>query len=410
MHLTTLKNKLRVLTLPSTNTAAVTVMVMVGAGSRYETKAINGISHFLEHLFFKGGEKYPNSKAVAEAVDNVGGQFNAFTGKEYAGYYVKVAKEHAKTACDVLSDMLLKTSFSTEDIDKERGVILEEYNMYQDTPMYKIGWQFEEQLFGDQPIGWDQIGTPELIKSVTQEQFREYKNQLYTPDNIVIGFAGNITEQEALEFVDQYFYMPETTKAYDFKKYQVPKQREQKVHTSKKTEQTHLVIGTPAFQIGHEDEWALKLLGNILGGSMSSRMFLNIREAHGLTYYIHTSVDCYTDAGIISTSAGVDNQRVDQAIEAIITEYEKIATSNQITEDELQKTKNSLQGRMTLNLEDSQSYIHMLTRQQLLLGKHYHLDDIKEKINSVTLEQINQVAKNLFHRDNLHISLIGPNK
>ncbi|MBM3231575.1 insulinase family protein, partial [Candidatus Peregrinibacteria bacterium] len=200
-----LDSGLPVLTAPSDGTASVTVMVFAGAGSRYEKQSERGISHFLEHMFFKGGKKYKNTKEVSMAIDAVGGEFNAFTGKEYAGYYVKVASEHLKLGCDVLGDMLCHASFPPEEIEKERGVIIEEDRMYQDTPMYRAGWDFEELLFGDHPLGWDTIGTHKLIKSVTQKDFQDYKALLYTPDNLVITFAGKITDKEALQLAEKHF-------------------------------------------------------------------------------------------------------------------------------------------------------------------------------------------------------------
>jgi predicted Zn-dependent peptidase len=213
---TTLQSGLRVVTEKLEGTKAVTVLVLAGAGSRYETQEIRGISHFLEHMFFKGAKKYKNTKEVSEAIDSVGGMFNAFTGKEYAGYYVKVASENLEVACDVLSDMLVRATFPQEEIEKERGVILEEYNMYQDTPMYQIGWNFESLIFGDQPLGWDQIGTKELIKTVNNEDFVKYRNELYTPDNIVVAISGNIAHEKAVEMVQKYFQMEEATKAYNY--------------------------------------------------------------------------------------------------------------------------------------------------------------------------------------------------
>src|SRR3989339_1895151 len=195
---TVFENGLRVITQEIPSTSAVTVLVLAGAGSRYETKEINGISHFLEHMFFKGAKKYPDAKSVSAAIDAVGGDFNAFTGKEYAGYYVKVAEKNKNTALDVLSDMLLYSKFDNTEIDKERRVILEEYNMYQDTPMYQVGWDFEKLLFGDQPLGWDQIGLKEVILRVTHDDFKNYQNKLYRPDNIVITVAGEIQEEKVV--------------------------------------------------------------------------------------------------------------------------------------------------------------------------------------------------------------------
>src|SRR5690606_23231942 len=201
---TKLENGLRVLTstIPSDS---ITLLVLVGAGSRYEELAISGISHFIEHMFFKGASRFKNTKEVSEAIDGVGGQFNAFTGKEYAGYYVKLAKENKEVAFDVIADMLINPTFDKAEIDKERGVIMEELNMYQDTPMYQIGWDFEKIMFGDQPMGRDQIGTKELIKGVTQEQFMQYHDELYGSENTVISVAGNISHQEILDLVNKYF-------------------------------------------------------------------------------------------------------------------------------------------------------------------------------------------------------------
>ncbi len=196
-NLSRLASGLPLLSVPSDSTKSVTVMLFAGAGSRYEQRHERGISHFLEHMFFKGGNRYKNTKEVSMAIDGVGGDFNAFTGKEYAGYYVKVAAEKMELACDVLSDMLLNATFPTEEILKERGVIIEEERMYQDTPMYRAGWDFEELLLGDHPLGWDTIGTEEVINSVTQADFQSHKDRLYTPDNTVLTFAGAVSDARA---------------------------------------------------------------------------------------------------------------------------------------------------------------------------------------------------------------------
>jgi hypothetical protein len=200
-----LKNGLPVIAAPVDGTAAITVLMFAGAGSRYETREERGISHFLEHMFFKGGKKYPTAADVSRAIDSVGGDFNAFTGKEYAGYYVKVDATHTELACSVLSDMLNFASFPEQEIEKERGVIIEEYRMYQDTPMYQVGWDFEELMFGDQPLGWDTIGTEEVIRRVKQNDFVRHKTSLYTPDNLVLTFAGKIDEKKALALGKEFF-------------------------------------------------------------------------------------------------------------------------------------------------------------------------------------------------------------
>src|SRR3989338_5703847 len=196
--LSRLSSGLPILTAPSNGTESVTVLVFAGAGSRYEKRQERGISHFLEHMFFKGGKKYTTTKDVSVAIDSIGGDFNAFTAKEYAGYYVKVSAEQGELACDVLSDMLLHASFPPEEINKERGVIMEEERMYQDTPMYRAGWDFEELLFGDHPLGWDTIGKESVIRSVTQQDFQHHRDALYTPKNVVVAFAGKVTPKESM--------------------------------------------------------------------------------------------------------------------------------------------------------------------------------------------------------------------
>ena len=246
-HLTTLPNGLKIVVTPLEGTKSVTVLCLVGAGSRFETHDINGISHFLEHMFFKGAKKYQNAKAVAEAIDSVGGDFNAFTGKEYAGYFVKLASHQKQVAFDVLSDMMLHARFDAHEIEKERGVILEEYNMYQDTPMYQIGWDFEKLLFGDQPMGWDQIGTKELIRSVTQKQFQDYKNSLYTPDNTVISISGDITEEEALKLTQDYFQFDSVKRTRDHSPFRKIENDKRVISQHKKTEQGHIIVGVEGF-------------------------------------------------------------------------------------------------------------------------------------------------------------------
>lgn len=405
--LTTYDSKLRLITHALPGTEAVTILVLAGAGSRYETKDINGISHFLEHMFFKGGKVYQTTKAVSEAIDSIGGEFNAFTGKEYAGYYVKVASEHIQTAISVLSDMLITPNLAPEEIEKERGVILEEYNMYQDTPMYQISWAFESLLFGDQPIGWDQIGTKKLIRSVNQDQFRSYLNDLYTPDNIVIGICGKFSEEETDKLIKKHFDKLKGNKNREYLPYKKTTSSKRVKIISKKTEQAHLVIGSIGPDINDSDRWAASILTTVLGGNMSSRMFLSVREDQGLAYYISTSSDPYSDTGIISTRAGVDTTRLQQAIKAILKQYEEVAKDG-ITKEELQKAKNYLQGKILLNLEDSEEYAHFLCRQNLLQNKLESVTEIKAKINAVTIEEVHKVAKQYLDISKMNVAVIGP--
>lgn len=403
--LDTLKSGLRVLTAPVDGTESVTVLVFCGAGSRYEANNERGISHFLEHMFFKGGKKYVNTQQVSAAIEGVGGDFNAFTGKEYAGYYVKVAHPQTELACDVLSDMLLHASFPQEEIDKERGVIIEEKRMYEDTPMYRAGWDFEEMMLGDCPLGWDTIGTEEVINAVKQADFQRHKDELYTADNTVITFSGHITRDQAMAFAEQYFGTLSGTKSRTYSPF--GKFHEKRVWMRhKETEQAHLVLGLPGVPSQHPDHFAQKLLGIILGGNMSSRMFLRIREARGMCYYISTDVDSYMDAGIISTRAGIDQSRVGEAVKAIRHEYE-VCAKDGVEQDELQRAKDYLKGRITLSLEDSEERANFLGKQALM---YPHIRDTQEYfacIDAVTKEHVDGVASRLLRTEELRLVVLG---
>ncbi len=406
-QLRTLPNKIKIILTPIEGTKSVTVLCLVGAGSRYENKEINGISHFLEHMFFKGAQRYKNAAEVASAIDGVGGDFNAFTAKEYAGYYVKLASHQKEVAFDVIGDMMTEATFLEEEIQKERGVIMEEYNMYQDTPMYQVGWDFEKLMFGDQPMGWDQIGTKDIILGLPRQEFIDYKDALYTPDNIVISVSGHFEEEEVMELIERYFPLPEGQRAFDFKPFESIETDQKIILQHKKTEQGHIIVGFPGLPARHEDSYAAKILAVILGGNMSSRMFMNVREAKGLCYYIRTNTDDYMDTGIISTSAGVDVKRVDQAITAIMEEYRKIQ-EKEVDEKELKKAKEFMKGKIVLRLEDSEEYAHLMGKQALLYPEIWSVDDILKKIDAVTAEDVLRIAKQLLVEEKVKLAMIGP--
>ncbi len=407
LHTKILANGLRLQAVEMPGTKVVTTMILAGAGSRYEDKEISGISHFLEHMFFKGAKKYKTPKAVSEAVDSFGGAFNAFTGKEYVGYYVKSGKANLEKSLDVLSDMLIHSTFKPEEIEKERGVILEEMAMYLDAPMYQISWDFEQLVFGDQPLGRDQIGSRALIKSVTQQQFKDYKNALYVPANMVITVAGAVDER-SLDLVAQYFEMPEqeqTKTPFPFdpnlatKKYKI---------RSKKTEQYHISFGCRTLSEKDEQFPALKVLATILGGNMSSRMFQNVREEKGLCYSIRTTVDEFTDTGLLTTRAGVKLSDVLKAAEAIRFEYDEVA-QNGITDEELEKAKNYICGKLDLQTEDTEEVAHEYGKNKLLYGWERHFDDWKNLVSKVTKDEVNELAKKIFVPENFRFAGIGPN-
>lgn len=405
LHEKTLANGLTLQAVEMPGTNVVTTLILVGAGSRYETKDIAGISHFLEHMFFKGAKKYKTPKEVSEAVDSFGGEFNAFTGKEYAGYYVKSGKENLEKSVDVLSDMLLHSRFPKEEIEKERGVILEEMAMYMDAPMYQITWDFEQLVFGDQPLGRDQIGTRELIKTVTQEQFKEYQDSLYVPSNTVITIAGAVSAKD-LQILEKAFLFEDkkptrilgklenlTTPTCSFR--------------TKKTEQFHLSFGVQSVAENDPRYAASKVLATVLGGNMSSRMFQNVREEKGLCYSIRTYIEEFTDTGLLTTRAGVKLDDVLKAIEAIAYEYEQIR-DNGISADELQKAKNYMVGKTDLATEDTEDVAHHYAKNTLLYKINESFEDWKTQIGKVTEAEVNTLARELLQPQHFRIAGIGP--
>lgn len=396
--------RLQAVAMPGTN--VVTTMILVGAGSRYETLEISGISHFLEHMFFKGAEKYKTPKEVSEAVDSFGGAFNAFTGKEYAGYFVKSNRANLEKSVDVLSDMLLKSKFDPKEIEKERGVILEEMAMYLDAPMYQISWDFERLVFGDQPLGRDQIGTRELIENVTQEQFLQYKNERYTPDNMVVTIAGAV-EASDLDLLEEYFQMDDQEKSGDFSPFDTELATEKFKIREKKTEQYHIAFGVKCPSEPDKDYPVVKVLSTILGGNMSARMFQHVREQKGLCYSIRTQVDEYTDTGLLVTRAGVKVSEVLQAVKAIREEYDSIRDTG-ITDQELEKAKNYLAGKIDLGTEDSEDIAHEYAKNKLLYDKVESSSEWKNRILNVTKTQVEDLAKKLFVPENLRFGGIGP--
>jgi len=409
-----LNNGLRIVYAPLQSTKAVTVFVASGAGSRYETVRNNGIAHFIEHMFFKGGKKYPSTKAVASALDGVGGEFNAMTSDEWVAYYVKVARPHVELAFDVLSDMLLHARFPETEIRREQGVILEEYNMLEDTPMAKVGDLFENLLFGESSVGLPTIGTPQNIKSFKRKDFISYERGLYTTDNMVIAVVGGISNRLASSLARHYFKMPAKEKSFGPAEATLRKAPAVKL-VPKKTQQFHLVLGVPAFGVlqkngsWHPDRYVLKVLATILGGNMSSRLFLAVRERKGLAYYIRTIAETYTDAGYLATSAGVDLQRVGLAIQKIIKEYQRIAREG-VRSKELKKAKEFIKGKMILGLEDSNSIAARLSLQELLYRRIEKVEDSLREVDQVTSSDVVRVARQLFKPEALRLALIGPSR
>jgi predicted Zn-dependent peptidase len=403
-----LGNGVRVLTAPMPQAQSVSCFVMLAAGSRYETAETNGIAHFAEHMFFKGTERRPTARDIATEIDGIGGEFNAFTGKEYTGYYVKCAAETRDTALDVLVDMLLQSKFDPEEIDREKGVIVEEMNMYFDTPRDFIGGVYEELLYGDQPLGWHVIGRKETVRAATRETFLSYIDRWYRPERIVVGVGGRVGD-------DLLPRLEELLGDLEARETGTPAQLEAngngagprvRVH-HKDSDQAHLVLGVPSFPLGHPDRYALQLLATVLGGGMSSRLFTEVRERRGLAYYVFGTNHSYTDAGSLYSQAGVDIERVDQAVETIVGELRGMA-EEQVPAGELEKARSFAKGRFVLGLESPHGTIMFGLRREVLQGKAEEPADVLAGLDAVTVEDVQRVAQELIASDRLHLALIGP--
>jgi predicted Zn-dependent peptidase len=402
-----LSNGVRVLTAPMPQAQSVSCFVMLSAGSRYETPETNGIAHFAEHMFFKGTERRPTARHIATEVDGIGGEFNAFTGKEYTGYYVKCAAETRDTALDVLVDMLRHSKFDPEEIDREKGVIVEEMNMYYDTPRDFIGGVYEELLYGDQPLGWHVIGRKETVRAATRETFMEYVDRWYRPERIVVGLGGRIGDDLLLRLEDLLGDLEARDTGSPVSLQPVngggPRVR---VH-HKESDQAHLVLGVPSYPLGHPDRFALQLLATVLGGGMSSRLFTEVRERRGLAYYVYGVNHSYTEAGSLYSQAGVDIARVDEAITTIVGELRGMAESA-VPSDELEKARSFSKGRFVLGLESPHGTIMFGLRREVLLGEAEEPATILAGLDAVTAEDIQRVANELIAGDRLHLALIGP--
>ncbi len=404
----TLANGLRVLTVPMPSFESATVLVMVGAGSRYENRNNSGISHFLEHMAFKGTEKRPSALDISSIIDGMGGEFNAFTGKETTGYYIKSAKDRIETSIDVLSDMLMHSKFDPIEIDKEKGVIIEEINLYEDMPARKIGDIYEYLLYGDTPMGWDIAGEKDIIRKITREDFLSYMGSLYSADNITVVVAGGIDEKQTVKLVEKYFSPMKQFKKKGFEPVKEAQKKPQVYIKHKPTEQIHIAVGVRTIPLDSPKKYPLSVLASILGGGMSSRLFHEVREKRGLAYYVRTHSDEYLDAGSLVTMAGIDPKRVMEAVEVIVAEYQRIASGKMnLTQEELNKAKEFIKGHMVLELEDSRSVAGFYAQQELLEKETENPDEIITKIEKVKTEDIEKVGKEYFINQSLNLALIG---
>ena len=402
-----LSNGLRVLTAPLEHAQSVTCYIMLAAGSRYENVANRGIAHFAEHMFFKGPERRPTAKDIALEVDRFGGEFNAFTSKEYTGYYIRCAGEQRDQALDVLVDMIRNSKFDPEELEREKGVIVEEMNMYFDTPRDYVSSVYDELLFGDNPLGWETLGTKETVTGATRDTFLDYISSWYKPARMVVGVAG-MTGDDLLPRLEDLLGDIEPADTGQPVPSAVERSTEPRVRIhSKDSDQANVCIGLPSYPLGHPDRYALQLLGTVLGTGMSSRLFLEVRERRGLAYYVYALNSSYTDAGTLVSQAGVDLKRADEAVGVIAQEFKRLA-EERVPDDELEKARALAKGRFVLQTESPNGLLLFGLRREILEGRAAEPAELLAGLDAVTVDDVHRVAQDVIGGQGLRLAVIGP--
>ena len=407
---TTLPNGMRIITVPMKDTKSLTLLALFGTGSRYENKQTNGVSHFLEHLFFKGTKRRPRAGAVSQALDDIGAEHNAFTAKEYTGYWVKSAAPTFSLVLDIVADILLEPLFKAEEIEKERGVIFQELSMYVDDPRRHVHSLFESFLYGDHPMGWEIIGTPESLRGIKREDILSYRKSHYVGSNAVLAVAGAFEENTAFSRIESAFMrlavgVPMAHMAFSKKE----KNRSRAEVEYKKTDQTHIVMGCHGYHMFDDKRFAVTLLATILGGKTSSRLFQEIREKRGLAYTVSAGAEQFKDTGYFSVYAGVPHGKAKEVVKRIRAELYKI-TKRGVPESELKRAKDFWRGQFAIGLESSDEVASFYGGRELFYGTIITPEEVMARISQVSREDIAEAAKELFKPESLYLTLIGPHK
>lgn len=403
-----LSNKIPLILAPMPGVKTATALVMIKTGSKYETRAESGLSHFLEHMFFKGTKRRPNTLALSAELDVLGGEYNAFTSKEYTGYYVKTAEGKLPLALDILGDMLSASKFEAAEIEREKGVIIEELNMYEDNPMMHVEDVLESCLYGDTSAGWDTIGTKETIQSFKRADFLRYFKRQYGAKSMSVILSGAIKPADIASAKKIFSQMP--LNAWRDQPVLTEKQSQPALKIAfKKTDQVNLALAVRTVPVGHSQETALKLLSVILGGSMSSRLFISLRERSGLAYYVKTSTEFYSNSGYLSTQAGVPKDKAEAAVKIILAEYRRIATED-VSLEELNRAKDIVSGRLLMQLEASDEVASWYGRQAILRPKMMTPAELDQSLRALTVKDIRSAANLFMKSESLNLALIGPIK
>lgn len=403
----TLPNGLRILLVQRQASLAASVLILVEAGSEYETKSVNGVSHFLEHMTFKGTTNRPRPGMIAEELASLGAQSNAFTSQEYTGYWAKAEAKKLPKILEIVSDLYLHPVFDPEEIEKERGVIIEEINMYEDAPPRRVQEIFNTLVYGDQPAGWDVSGEKETIRKLTKDDFMVYRDERYVAKGTLVVVAGKFDEKAAVKQIKKMFGDLPPRRVSAKSKTKQHQSKPQAMIKFKESGQSHLVLGFRAFDLFDKRRYAIEVLADLLGGGMSSRLFKRVREELGAAYYISADVDLSLDHGIFEISAGVDHGKIDVVIEAILAECRRLR-DEPISEVELQRTKDHMVGGMILGLETSDALASYYGGQEILTKKSLPPEEIIDRIRKTSAAEVRAVAKAVFKNQGLNLAVIGP--
>ena len=414
---TKLANGLSVIIIPMKGVESLTVMALVNTGARFEPRGKEGLAHFFEHIVFKGTEKYPTAQKLSAAVDNLGADFNAFTNHEYTGYYVKAAAKHLTVALDVVSDLLLSPLIRPKDVEREKGVIVEEINMYHDTPIRHVDNLFSQLVYQGSSLGHNVVGTKQTVQAITSADFKTFIQQWYGLSNMVLVLSGKASAVEnpaTLKLIEKMFNKNQNGRRQQHQDIQ-PFLSDESLAAerfkleSRQTQQAHFILGWPGIKRNHPDRHTLSVLSVILGGNMSSRLFTEVREKRGLCYYIHSKVDQYHDKGLLGMMAGVDPARIIEAIQVSTDVFQRMADHSQkLTKTELKRAQEYLIGKLVLSMEDSDFVAQFVGLRKILLNKITTPQETIKKIQSVTLEQVMILAERLIKSGELRLALIGP--
>jgi predicted Zn-dependent peptidase len=401
---TVLPNGLTVLTEEMNHIRSVSIGIWIKTGSRHEEPEQNGISHFIEHMVFKGTETR-SAVDIARQIDSIGGNMDAFTAKECVCFNVKILDEHTPIAFEILSDLVLHPVFDTKDIARERGVILEEIKMDEDSPDYLVHEIFTQNFWKDHPLGKPILGTKETVRSFEHQSISDYFRQRFSPATMIISAAGHLKHQEFVDLVEKYF--GGLAPSDNVFRQVAPKTSARIILRNKKAlEQVQLCIGVPSDPIGHERRYASYILNTLLGGGMSSRLFQRIREDQGLVYAIYSELSPYRDTGCMSVYAGCGRENITKVVRSVVAEFGNMK-SEQITPEELDRAKAQLKGNLMLSLESSTARMSNLARQEMYFDHFFDLDEIIQRIEAVTSEDLIELARSYFRTEHVAVTVLG---